>query len=252
MAQREKETHRYCVLYTQVMQQERLRSVLKAALPEERGTVFYPCMEAYHRDAGGTIQIQPMFPGYVFVRSDMKAAELHEFIKAHTRELQSHIREVGISQRRAGGEDPYAEETDIPVSDVSPEEAQFLDFLLDADQSGGEPGQELEQLRQETKIGSNEGLLKMSYGYKEYHEGKPRYRVMEGPLRAYEDHIEKVSAHDRRAYLDLNFGGRVVRAGFEVLPKKHWFPEDDGAPEVLGDGSEVDLDALIRSMTRIR
>ena len=69
----------YSVLYTPVVKQERLRAVLKEALPEGRGTVFYPCMECWRRDSS-QCEIKALFPGYVFIHSDMDRVELHRFV----------------------------------------------------------------------------------------------------------------------------------------------------------------------------
>ena len=88
---------RYCVLYTQVLKQERLRDILKVGLPEGRGTVFYPCMEVYRRGAAGRRnEIVPIFPGYIFIRSDMNAKELHEWIGSRRGELGAFIREISL------------------------------------------------------------------------------------------------------------------------------------------------------------
>ena len=84
----------------------------------------------------------------------------------------------------------------------------------------------------------------MSYGYRE--GGK--YVVMKGPLKEYQNRIARVNAHDRKAYLDIKINGRAVRAGFEVKPKRYWFPDDNGAPMVLHDGTEVNLENLRNMM----
>lgn len=260
--------YHYCVLYTDALKQAEIRSVLKKALPGNRGTVFYPCMECYRRDAGGKVTIQPIFPGYIFIRSDMKDIELHEFIRDNRGGIMTFIRELKLSQRKASGEDVFAgwdksrEDDAFPdngedgsmlsdsgtgvldgagygFSDLTEEEAEFMDFLLDADHTCGicvsTSGEEKLQA---------EGLLKMSYGYQE----GSQYKVMEGPLQAYENHIAGVNKHDKKAFLDFKVNGSIVRAGFDVMPKRYWFPEDKDTPEVLVDGTEVDLQALAKAM----
>ena len=264
--------YRYCVLYTNVIKQAEVRSVLKKALPEGRGTVFYPCMECYRRDAGGKIEIRPIFPGYIFIRSDMGNVELHEFVRKNSGGIMAFVRELKLSQRKALGEnilvgkDENKEEDAFSVrdtsedafsgidkdgvgdigyelSDLTEKEAEFLDFLLDADNMGGrKSGSTVEE--DGDKSMPTEGLLKMSYGYQEGN----RYKVMKGPLRAFETHITGVNKHDKKAFLDFEINGRVVRAGFDVMPKHCWFPEDKDAPGVLADGTEVDLQALAKSM----
>ncbi|MCR5421400.1 MAG: hypothetical protein K6E98_10350 [Lachnospiraceae bacterium] len=215
--------HHYCVIYTQTAKQQQVRDVLREALPEAKGYIFYPCMEVYRRDKGGIVDVQALFPGYVFIRSDMELPELHEFIRNHTRNIGTFVRELSFYEQKCAGE-----VDELNVSDLNEDEAKFMDFLLDSDECSG--------------------LLKMSYGYR---EGKKKFKVVEGPLKVYEDHIADVRAHDRRAYLDLKINGRTVCAGFTVMPKKHYFPEDDKAPEVLSDGSELDIKELLSSMTKL-
>lgn len=258
--------YHYCVLYTDVLKQAEVRSVLKKALPGGRGTVFYPCMECYRRDAGGKVAVQPIFPGYIFIRSDMGGLELHEFVRENRGRIMAFVRELGLGRRMApdgGGFSAREEngEDDMPpgsgeglldgagdwISDLTKEEEKFMDFLLDASGTGsGAGGKAWEDGLPGEENQAAEGLLKMSYGYQE----GGRYKVMEGPLRAYEGHIAGVNKHDKKAFLDFRVNGGVVRAGFDVLPKRHWFPEDKGTPEVLADGTEVDLQALAKAMMR--
>ena len=245
--------YRYCVLYTNVLKQAEVRSALKKALPGNRGTVFYPCMECFRRDVGGKVTIQPIFPGYIFIRSDMEGAKLHEFIKNNRGGIMAFVRELKLSQRMASGEDVFADGDLFPgkgmddagyvISDLTEEEAEFMDFLLDSDDtdSGISGGVDDEDDKNGVPA---EGLLKMSYGYQE----GSKYKVMKGPLRAYEGHIAGVNKHDKKAYLDFKINGKVVRAGFDVMPKRYWFPEDKDTPEVLTDGTEVDLQALAKAM----
>lgn len=253
----------YCVLYTPVLAQDRLRKLLKEQMPEGRGTVFCPCMETYRRGAeGGTLKLKAIFPGYIFIRSDLKAAELHDFIRGHRKVFMSYIRELKRSERMAA-QDVLPENEDAgyeyTVSDLNDDEAAFLDFLLNIDDSGGEVDEDVRiALKKEAKTASGEqvpteGLLRMSYGYKERGRNgkKDCWRVVKGPLRAYEDHIADVNVHDKKAYLDFSVGERVVRAGFDVRPKREFFPDDDSAPEVLSDGTEVDINEIMRCMMRI-
>lgn len=241
--------YRYSVLYTQVLKQEKLRDILKMAMPEGRGCVFYPSMEVYRRGSGGgRTEIIPMFPGYIFIRSDMGEKELHHLIGSCRGKLSTFIRELSLSEKRAAEISPFEdsgeEANDCILSDLGEDEAAFMDFLLDAGntdgKADGEAGKENPPM---------EGLLRMSYGYR---EGGNNYKVMEGPLRAYESRIQDVNVRDRKAYLDFAVQGRIVKAGFEIKPKRFWFPEDKDAPEVLSDGTEVDLVELIRAMTNLK
>lgn len=251
--------YRYCVLYTNALKQSEVCYALKKALPGNRGTVFYPCMECYRRDAGGEITIQPIFPGYIFIRSDMEAVELHEFIRNNCSQIMAFVHELKLSQRKAAGEEVFVSrdksrsknafsgsgiiDEKYDFSDLTEKEAEFLDFLLDADNTGGEMSGSAEWDNEKNDL-SVKGLLKMSYGYQ---EGK-QYKVMKGPLRAYENHIASVNKHDKKAFLDFEINGKVVRAGFDVMPKRYWFPEDEDTPDVLTDGTEVDLQELAKAM----
>lgn len=261
----------YCVLYTQTLKQWEVTTVLKKKLPEGRGTVFYPCIELWRHDRKAT-EIRALFPGYLFVRSDMEPEELHHFIGEHRRDVSSFIKELRISEKKISGGDA-AEKTDEVNEyqyirmDLKEDEKAFLDFLLacgneDTDQEAGGDAKGKDSTCGEdtrrTGICKNsngeesaaalriptEGVLRMSYGYRE--GGK--YVVMKGPLKEYQNRIARVNAHDRKAYLDIKINGRAVRAGFEVKPKRYWFPDDSDAPMVLHDGTEVNLENLRNMM----
>ena len=283
--------YHYSVLYTTVIMQERLLMLLKKRLPEERGIAFSPMMESYRRDGGKTLELKPIFPGYIFIRSDMNSRELHEFIMKYKPEFMSYVKELGLAEKIASGDikdinitahndqsvvsDDGSDEYDFSdreLSDLSDEEAMYLDLLLDFDRSGGEidpdvvrymfdrdedTGVDAMMPREEKGFddagatgvdASTAGILRMSYGYRD--QGK--WIVMKGPLRALQDHIKDVNRHNKKAFLDISIGGRIIRAGFDVKPKKYWFPEDEEAPEVLSDGSEFDLESLKRSMTTLK
>lgn len=244
-----KEKNHYCVLYTSAVKQAKLEEAIKKTLPEGKGIVFYPCMECWRRDSG-KCEVKALFPGYIFIRSDMDALEIHEYVKEYRGKLGAFIRELGLSERYASGngifggcgseEDRDGEKEDgYRLTDLTEEEAEFMDFLLG---EGGD-SEAAERLGKGDKM-PREGLLRMSYGYRE--SGK--YIVMEGPLKAYENRIANVNRHERKAFLDFKVNGYVVRAGFEVKPKRYWFPEDKSTPEVLADGTEVDLRELENKM----
>lgn len=256
----------YCVLYTQALKQWEVTTVLKKALPEGKGTVFYPCAELWRHDRKET-EIRPLFPGYIFIRSNMEPEELHHFIRDHRRDVVSFIKELRISEEKiSGGNDAgktdTTDEYKYILMDLKEDETEFLDFLLTCGkddvnhetcgdtecQSGG-----YENGRCNDNVGEGaaakpklpeEGVLRMSYGYRE--GGK--YVVMKGPLKTYENRITDVNVHDRKAYLDITVNGHAVRAGFEVKPKRYWFPDDTDAPMVLHDGTEVNLEKLRNMM----
>ncbi len=261
----------YCVLYTQTLKQWEVTTVLKKKLPEGRGTVFYPCIELWRHDRKAT-EIRALFPGYLFIRSDMEPEELHHFIGEHRRDVSSFIKELRISEKKISGSDAAeqadeANEYQYIRMDLKEDEKAFLDFLLACgnEDTGQEAGGDAEvkdgTCREDTRKAGicknsngeesaaalripTEGVLRMSYGYRE--GGK--YVVMKGPLKEYQNRIARVNAHDRKAYLDIKINGRAVRAGFEVKPKRYWFPDDSDAPMVLHDGTEVNLENLRNMM----
>lgn len=256
----------YCVLYTQTLKQWEVTTVLKKKLPKGRGTVFYPCIELWRHDKKET-EIRALFPGYLFIRSDMEPEELHHFIREHRKDVASFIKELRITEKKISGGDTAGTADEIGAykyvrMDLKEDETEFLDFLLtcgkddmdcevgkDAESKNGPCGDEggrteEEEMAAVTQRIPEEGVLRMSYGYRE--GGK--YVVMKGPLKAYENRITDVNVHDRKAYLDIRINGHAVRAGFEVKPKRYWFPDDNGAPMVLHDGTEVNLERLRNMM----
>ena len=261
----------YCVLYTQTLKQWEVTTVLKKKLPEGRGTVFYPCIELWRHDRKAT-EIRALFPGYLFIRSDMEPEELHHFIGEHRKDVSSFIKELRISEKKISGGDAAeqadeANEYQYIRMDLKEDEKAFLDFLLacgnedTGQEAGGDAAGKDGTCREDTRKAGicknsngeesaaalripTEGVLRMSYGYRE--GGK--YVVMKGPLKEYQNRIARVNAHDRKAYLDIKINGRAVRAGFEVKPKRYWFPDDSDAPMVLHDGTEVNLENLRNMM----
>lgn len=238
-------TFHYYVLYTPTVKQAKLEAAMKEALPDGRGIVFCPCMECWRRNPG-RCEVKPVFPGYIFIRTDLGILEIHEFVKKHRRNFHTFIRELGLGGMDISGDGQFGgsgngqeKELKYRLTDLTEEEAEFMDFLL-----GEAGGKEAVDGMGQEGTEPREGLLKMSYGYRE--GGK--YIVMEGPLKAYENRIADVDRHNRKAYLDFKVNGCVVKAGFEVKPKRHWFPEDGDTPEVLGDGTEVDLRELENRM----
>ena len=89
----------YVVLFTQSVRQWQVTEVIRRNLPGDCGVVFYPCVELWIRSLDRRV-IEPMFPGYVFIRSDMTRRELHGVIGEHRREILSFIKELKISEDR--------------------------------------------------------------------------------------------------------------------------------------------------------
>ena len=239
----------YCVIFTQTLKQWDVTEVIRRSLPEDKGIVFYPCVELWMGSLGQTV-IEPLFPGYVFIRSNVGRRELHELIRLRRREILSFVKEVWINEKRAGGEDAFAGGDD-EVADLTDEEAEFLDFMLGFryENSEGEDDGSGENAFIETEAGETDkgkkiyrrklpkvGVLAMSRGYR---DADGHIVVMEGPLKGREDYIANVKPKERRAYLNLQVGGRRARAGLELKGKRYWYPNDKNAPVILDDGYEV-------------
>lgn len=215
----EKQGYHYSVLFTRTEKQSEMQKALSDAFPKNRGKVFLPMREYYRRDRKET-DIKPLFPGYLFVYSDMDRRELHRFLLAHRAKVDSFLKELG---RTAEGlpESAGVSQEDT-TADLTEAESDFLDMVLDED-----------------------GIQRMSAGYR---ESNGQLAVMEGPLVEYAGQIVKVDRHERLAYLNLKFRDIDIVAGLEVRPKRHYFPNGEDAPVVLGDGTEVDLIELKKRM----
>ena len=223
---------RYCVLYILDADQHKLTGMIEKYLPKSRGEVFYPCMEYYRRD-NKKVNTKAVFPGYVFLYTDLDMREVHQLIRAHRQQMQDvAVRELALSEQRVSDPDILVKdrlESEIyDLSDIDEEEEAFIDTLREGN-----------------------GLLAMSSGYEDVDEdnaanGKNRkkYVVMEGPLRAYADRIIKVDKHNRRAFLEFEINGSRAQAGFNCLPKAHWFPNSNSRLVIFEDKTEVDLGEL--------
>ena len=257
-----KEKHRidrYFVLYTQQPKQYQVTEVIQRSLPEDMGIAFYPCVELWMGSLGETV-IEPMFPGYVFIRSKHTRKEMHRFLKERRREILSYIRELHAGQEKIIGKDAF----DDNLTDLTPEESEFLDFMLgfrykgSGDKTKIEKSGNTEYIEIESKVGKKgkkirkrrvpkHGVLEMSYGYK---EGNGKIVVMDGPLKGYEDYFRKVDIKDRRVYLNMRVGDRWARAGLTIDSKKHWFPKDEEAPVILSDGYVLDPKSVAEALMK--
>ena len=191
----------YSVLFTRTEKQNDLLNVLTEAFPKERGRIFSPRMEYWVRKIKA-IGVKPLFPGYIFIYTDMTRQELHEFIWANRLGIQTFVRELSLADAKAGGDNVFdggkTEEKYEQVSDLSEEEVAFLHMMLD-----------------------DEDVERMSVGYRD----NDRIVVMEGPLKSHEDKILKVDRHNRLAKLDFGFRNVNVIAGLELKPKEAFFPK---------------------------
>ncbi len=210
----------YSVLFTRTEQQTKALHILSEAFPAGRGRVFLPMREYYRRDRKEN-DTKPLFPGYLFVYSDMDRQELHEFLAGQREKIPSFLRELGLGRKELSGEPDW--ENENAVADLTDDECRFLDLMLD-----------------------EKGIQRLSAGYR---ENSGNIVVMEGPLREFAQKIVRVDRHERLAYLNLRFREFDVMAGLEIKPKKHYFPDDENAPAVLSDGTEVDIQELKKRMT---
>ena len=196
-----------------------MQKALSDAFPKNRGKIFLPMREYYRRDRKET-DIKPLFPGYLFVYSDMGRKELHRFLLAHRAKVDSFLKELGRTAREVPESVGVSQED--TMADLTEAESDFLDMVLDED-----------------------GIQRMSAGYR---ESNGQLVVMEGPLVGCAGQVVKVDRHERLAYLNLKFRDIDIVAGLEVRPKRHYFPNGEDAPVVLGDGTEVDLIELKKRM----
>ena len=190
----------YHIIYISSSKEQLLADFMKRHLEEGQGTAFVPRMEYYKR-GDKAVRIREMFKGYVFVYSCLDIRELHFLIRSYRREIDAGLRELALRERTSGDPNyPYRDYKEVfyELSDINPEEERFLDMLREGD-----------------------GLLGMSSGYRDGTD----IVVMEGPLKAYEDCIDCVDTHNRKAFLTFTVNGRQAQAGFNCRPKTDWFPE---------------------------
>ena len=215
----EKQGYHYSVLFTRTEKQSEMCKAFSSVFPKDRGKIFLPMREYYRRDKKEN-GLKPLFPGYLFVYSDMGRKELHGFLLDHRVKVASFLKELGqYGQRLPEGQEDFQEGS---ATDLTEEESSFLDIVLDKD-----------------------GVQRMSAGYR---ESNGQIVVMEGPLIEYAGCIVKVDRHERLAYLNLKFREIDIVAGLEVKPKRYYFPDGEDAPVMLGDGTEVDLMELKKRM----
>ena len=217
---------RYCVLYVHGTEQYKLKNVIDKNLPKDQGEAFVPCMEYYKRGEK-QIKERSIFPGYLFLYTKLNLKGIHEMLRKCRIDLLSSPRELSLRERGMGDPEFHYREIDddklYELADLDEEESEFLDTL---------------------RLGN--GLLTMSCGYQE----ERAFHVMEGPLIAFEDKIQKVDKHNKKAFLKFRFNGRQAQAGFECKPKAHWYPKEESKLATLSDGVEIDLAELRNIMTK--
>lgn len=217
MAREARKNLRYRVLFTRSEKQSLLAETLSGLLRAEHGRAFVPMVESYRRDRK-EVEIKPLFPGYVFLQTDIGFAKLHELaLKSREQMNMAAIRELG--RLKWHEDEALAEDEAIEEADLSRDEESFIEHML----GGGT-------------------VLRMS----ECYEAGKKHVVMRGPLVGLEGQIGKVDKHNRRAVLKSKLLGRDVVAGLWVRPKAAF--REDARIGKLSDGSEVDFDGLERQM----
>ena len=167
---------------------------------------------------------QVFLPKYEKYRSDRKEVEIRILFPAYIfvrtdmdrlelRKFLTTYRGNPISFFKTLGDDD--------VSSLTDEEKEFFRLLLDGD-----------------------GIARMSYGY--IKEG--RAVVVDGPLKHFTNRIAKVDRHSRLAMMPVAFREHDIIVGLTIRPKRELCPDDEDAPYVLRDGSEVDLNILKKKM----
>ena len=242
---------RYYVLFVQTLKQWEVCEVIRRKLPEDKGVVFYPCVERWMRSLGQTV-IQPLFPGYLFIRSTLPRSEIHEYISSSRHDVLSFIKEFHVSRNSMMVEIGFDED----VTDLTADETELLDFMLGLrnEETFGESGL-IETEAKKTEKGKKiyprripkAGVLRMSRGYKDSND---RYVVMEGPLAGHEEKIIDVDARDRVAWLNLKIGGKLAKVGLELMSRSHWYPKDRNAPVVLEDGFVINPNDVAAEIMR--
>ncbi|MCU6686751.1 hypothetical protein OCV99_09380 [Dorea acetigenes] len=202
------------ILFVQSERQSRICDILC----EEGVNAFLPMMEYYRRDMKG-ITRKPMFPGYIFVRTELVQKEFDNLVEALRGRCWGFIKQL----------------KDAGAAAMRAEEIEFFRFLLD-----------------------ESGLARMSYGYlRKQENGRDKAVITEGPLQYFEDRIVKVDRHNRCAWMDFAFMGRKVQAGLTIenAPGKPVCPKEavcgEGGSVVLADGFELNIEELKSKMNQL-
>lgn len=182
----------YSILFVPTDKQTEVLKVFELFFPKERGSAFAPMREHWRRDRK-EIEKRLIFPGYIFVCTDMNRLELHEFVKTHRIVADTYIKELVLHAPLMTGVTPTCEENECLLGDLTEEESSFFEEMLDDD-----------------------GILKMSVGYMQ--DGWAV--ITSGPLAGREELLYRVDRHNRIATLTQSFRGIRMTAGLEIKPKE--------------------------------
>lgn len=142
---------------------------------------FIPSIEYYRRDIDD-YAIKPLFPGYIFIKSDLKQREFDLLLMNMREEKDGLIRELQYK------DDDY----ENSVSALTNEEQNMFNKLLDIS-----------------------GVLRMSQASLVNNKAV----VLNGPLMSFQGNIVKLDKRNKLAYLNLTFMDRDILAGLEIIGK---------------------------------
>ena len=116
----------YCVVFTQTLKQWNAAQAIIQSLPEGRGEVFYPSVELWWHGMNRP-KLRTLFPGYLFVRSELPPAELHEAIRLSRQNITSFLKELKMTVNKTAGNIDF---DDNRLVDLNERETELFDMLL--------------------------------------------------------------------------------------------------------------------------
>ena len=184
----------YHILRVSYQKQHEICNQLQTRLPAIHGRVFIPMWEYYRRDRK-SIETKLMFIGYIFIRTDLSRSELYDVCKNLAKPVRAHLLD---------DIDHLWDKNEDSLFDLTSEEELFFDSILD-----------------------DTGTERMSRGYL---GSGDRAVVMEGPLKGYADRIVKLDKRNWIAWLDMQIGGQLVKAGLQICHPATW-PGEEVLPD---------------------
>lgn len=161
--------------YILYCQKAKIEKVCKRLNRKKDIYAFIPKMEVYIR-LKKEIELKVMYPNYLFIKTDMNSLEFYSLLCSLQEERDGIVKELKKED----------------VSALTDEEILLMNRLL-----------------------NDQGILKMSKGYKE--NGKTK--VMEGPLVPYQNNIIDTDKRDMIAILNIRFLNRNIKAGMLFMQK---------------------------------
>ena len=183
--------HHYSMLFIRADRRFDLMKLLEDFFLKERVRAFVPVREYWRRDKEKLDQ-KKLFPGYIFVCTDMSRSELHSFLTEQRERIGVHLKELGLHDGIPAQENP-SDGDDCPIRDLTAAETEYFRYMLD-----------------------DEGVQRMSYGYIE----NDRVVVVCGPLKGHEDKIFRLDRRERIAYLAYKFRDHPMVVGLQIKPRE--------------------------------